>query len=196
MEQLTVILLGPQGCGKGTQASLFEAHLKTIDTEHPIVHFEMGKNLREMAAQDTYTSKLMRDVIARGDLVPFTISSSVFSQYLINHLSGDEHLFIDGFPRSETQVDIVDSAMQFYSRKNPTFVHINISDEESVKRLMSRGRADDTEATIRNRLRWTREEWGRIKARIEKTPAYRLIEINGERPIEEVQADIASKLLS
>ncbi len=195
MDQITAIFLGPQGCGKGTQASLFEAHLQTLDAR-PIVHFEMGKNLREMAAQENYTSKLMRDVIARGDLVPFTISSSVFSQYLINHLAGNEHLFIDGFPRSESQVDILDSAMEFYQRKNPTFVHITISDDESISRLLQRGRADDTEETIRNRLRWTREEWGNIRARLEKNPAYRIIEINGERPIEEVQADIRSQLLS
>jgi adenylate kinase len=195
VDQITAIFLGPQGCGKGTQASLFEAHLKEMDATRPIVHFEMGKNLREMAARENYTSSLLRDVIGRGELVPFTISSSVFSQYLIEHLQGNEHLFVDGFPRSETQVDILDSAMEFYQRKNPTFVHINISEEESISRLLQRGRADDTEQTIRKRLRWTKEEWGRIKARIEKHPTYRLIEIFGERPIEEVQADIRSQLL-
>lgn len=192
--QQTIIFLGPQGSGKGTHAVEFEADLKRLDPTRGVVHFEMGKNLRDLAAQDSYTSKLLHEVIARGELVPFNISSSVFSNYLITHLTGNEHLIIDGFPRSETQMDVVDTTMAFYKRENPTIVHINISDEIGLERLLKRGRADDTEENIRRRLAWTREEWQRILERLNKNPIYRVIEINGDQTIDEVHKEIVEKL--
>ena len=194
MNQLTTIFLGPQGSGKGTHASLFEADLKRLDPGRKIVHFEMGKNLRELASQDTYTSKLMHDVINRGELVPFNISSSVLSSYLIKNMQGDEHLIIDGFPRSETQMDVVDTTMSFYKRENPTIVHINISDEIGLARLLVRGRADDTEENIRRRLAWTRAEWDKIVLRLQKNPIYKVLEINGDNTIEEVHTEILAGL--
>lgn len=194
MNQQTFIFLGPQGSGKGTHASELENDLKKLDPARAIVHFEMGKNLRELAAQDSYTSKLMQGVMSRGELVPFNISSSVFSNYLIKNLNGDEHIIIDGFPRSETQMDVVDTTMAFYARENPTVVHINISDEIGIKRLLLRGRADDTEDTIRRRLAWSREEWGKILERLQKNPIYRVLEINGDQTIDEVHKEILEKL--
>lgn len=194
MNQQTIIFLGPQGSGKGTHAVEFEADLKRLDPERTIVHFEMGKNLREMAKQGNYTSKLIDELISRGNLVPFNISSSVFSQYLINNLTGDEHLIIDGFPRSESQVEVLDTTMSFYGRKNPTVVHINISDEIGLERLLKRGRADDTEEHIRKRLSWSRAEWSNILARLEQNPIYTIVEINGDQSIEAVHKEILAKL--
>lgn len=194
MNQQTLIFLGPQGSGKGTHATELENDLKRLDPERTVVHFEMGKNLRELATQDNYTSKLMKEVISRGELVPFNISSSVFTNYLVQNLTGDEHLLIDGFPRSETQFEVVDTTFSFYNRPNPTVVHINISDEIGIERLLKRGRADDTEETIRRRLAWSREEWQKILARLEKNPGYTVLEINGDQSIEAVHQEILTKL--
>ncbi len=194
VEQKTIIFLGPQGSGKGTHATMFEADLKRLDPARAVVHFEMGKNLRDLAARDTYTAGLLREVISRGELVPFNISSSVFSSYLIEHMRGDEHLIVDGFPRSETQMDVVDTTMAFYKRVSPTIVHIMISDEEGLKRLLKRGRSDDTEENIRKRLAWTRAEWAKIRARLEANPIYKIVEIDGDKTIDEVHAEILSKL--
>ena len=154
----------------------------------------MGKSLRELAARETYTSKLMQEVINHGELVPFNISSSVLSTFLIDHMQGNEHLLIDGFPRSETQMDVVDTTMQFYKRESPTIVHISISDEEGLKRLLKRGRADDTEENIRRRLAWTRAEWEKILVRLNANPIYKVLEIDGDKSIEDVHADILAKL--
>jgi len=194
VDQQTTIFLGPQGSGKGTHATMFEADLKRLDPSRAVVHFEMGKNLRDLAARGTYTSKLLQEVISRGELVPFNISSSVLSQYLIDHLHGDEHLLIDGFPRSETQMDVVDTTTEFYKREGPTIVHINISDEIGIERLLKRARADDTEENIRRRLAWTRAEWAKIKTRLDANPVYKIVEIDGDKSIEDVHADILSKL--
>ncbi len=194
MTKQTIIFLGPQGSGKGTHAIELEADIKKLDPATPIVHFEMGKNLREMAKQDNYTSKLIDGLISNGNLVPFNISCSVFTDYLIKHLTGPEHLIIDGFPRSESQVEVLDTTMSFYGRENPTIVHINISDEIGLERLLKRGRADDTEEHIRKRLAWSRAEWESILALLNKNPIYKVIEIDGDQTIEAVHQEILTKL--
>lgn len=173
---------------------MFQEDLKRLDAGRPIVHFEMGKNLRDLASGNSYTGRLLQEVISRGELVPFNISSSVLSQYLISAMQGNEHLIIDGFPRSETQMDVVDTTMQFYKRESPTVVHINISDEEGLKRLLKRGRSDDTEDNIRRRLAWTRAEWDKIRKRLDANPMYKVLEIDGDHSIEDVHADILAKL--
>ena len=194
MNQQTFIFLGPQGSGKGTHAKELESDLKRFDPSRDVVHFEMGKNLRDIAAQESYTGKLLQEIISRGELVPFNISSSVLSSYLMQHMKGNEHLIIDGFPRSDSQMEVLDSTMAFYKRENPTVVHINISDEEGLKRLLLRGRADDTEENIRKRLAWTRAEWERILSRFNQNPIYRILEIDGDHTIDEVHADILAQL--
>jgi adenylate kinase len=194
VNQQTFIFLGPQGSGKGTHAKELESDLKRLDPAREVVHFEMGKNLRDIAAQDSYTRTLLIVIISRGELVPFNISSSVLSSYLMQNLRGDEHLIIDGFPRSDSQMEVLDATMAFYKRENPTVVHINISDEEGLKRLLLRGRADDTEENIRKRLAWTHAEWERILALLNKNPVYRIVEIDGDKTIEEVHTDILKKL--
>ena len=194
MDQQTLIFLGPQGSGKGTQSKIFEDTLKRIDPLREVVHFEMGKNLRELANKESYTGKLLSEVIYQGELVPFNISSCVFSNHLVEHLTSDCHLIIDGFPRSEEQMPVVDTTMAFYKRVQVTVLYIDIPDEEGVERLLKRARADDTEKNIRKRLAWTREEWGKILARFDANPIYKVVEINGVQSVEEVHREILSKL--
>ncbi|HEV8677411.1 MAG TPA: nucleoside monophosphate kinase [Candidatus Paceibacterota bacterium] len=194
MNQQTLIFLGPQGSGKGTHAVELQSDLARLDPSRPVVHFEMGRNLRDIAAQDSYTGTLLREIINRGELVPFNVSSAVLSTYLMQHLQGNEHLIIDGFPRSDSQMEVLDATMAFYKREHPTVVHINISDEEGLKRLLLRGRADDTEENIRKRLAWTRAEWEKILARFKANPIYRILEIDGDRTIAEVHEDILKQL--
>jgi adenylate kinase len=194
VNQQTLIFLGPQGSGKGTHATELENDLKKLDPTSAVVHFEMGKNLRDLAKRDNYTSKLIDGLISQGNLVPFNISCSVFTNYLVEHLSGEEHLIIDGFPRSVSQVEVLDTTMSFYKRTSPTIVHINISDEIGLERLLKRGRVDDTEEHIKKRLAWSRAEWNSILERINKNPIYTVVEINGDQSIEAVHQEILSKL--
>lgn len=173
---------------------MFEKDLARLDQGSRIVHFEMGKHLRELAAGGSYTGKLLQEVIARGELVPFNISSSVFTDYLIKHLQGNDHLIIDGFPRSEEQMLVVDATMAFYKCPQVTVVHTDISDGEGIKRLLARGRADDKEELIRKRLAWTRQEWEKIRAKLQANAMYKVVEIQGEQSIEDVHKEILSKL--
>lgn len=196
MNKQTLIFLGPQGSGKGTQIQLLKDYVAAKDPARKIVHFEMGKQLRERATKDDYTGRLTNEILLAGGLIPYAISASLFAQYLMDTIeTGEEHLVIDGFPRTATQVPTLDSALtEFYKREMPTVVCINISDDEAVARLLKRGRHDDTEESIRKRLEWSRKdtmpniEWFR------SNPQYKVVDIDGERSVEEIHTDILNKL--
>ncbi len=196
VEKQTLIFLGTQGSGKGTQIDLVKQYLAVKDPTREIVHFEMGKNLRELSRRDDYTGRLANEILSGGGLIPYAISCAVFADFLVDHIkTGEEHLFIDGFPRTADQVPTLDSAMEYFKREAVTVVSLNISDEEAVKRLVTRGRSDDTEESIRKRLEWSREQtMPNIKWFKEHPGRYKVVEVFGERPIETVHADIMSQL--
>jgi adenylate kinase len=194
VQQQTIIFLGPQGCGKGTHAELLQAYLKRVDPQRAVLYFSAGKQLRAFVEGKSYTADLNRSIIEHGGLLPTFLSVHVFSEQLMHEMKGNEHLIVDGFPRTEDQVPVLDSAMRFYKREKPTILYINISDEEAVKRLLLRGRADDTEVGIKQRLAWTREHMNPILDWFRKNPLYTVVEINGEQTIEGVHADIDKAL--
>ncbi|MBY0473296.1 nucleoside monophosphate kinase [Patescibacteria group bacterium] len=194
MNKQTLIFLGPQGSGKGTQIDLLKEHLAKVDTGRTILQFGMGQGLRELATHADFTGKKTDAILRAGGLIPYSVSCAVFAQYLMNNAQGDEHIIIDGFPRTPDQVPMLDSALDFFEAKPATVVCINISDEEAVTRLLKRGRNDDTEEGIRKRLAWSRKdtmpnvEWFRAN------PSYKVLDIDGERSVEEIQKDIIAQL--
>ena len=194
MNQQTVIFLGPQGSGKGTQVQLFKKFLSENDAARTIVHVEMGAGLRKFGEGETYTHKLVHESLLRGELQPSFITGLVMSQILIDSMKGDEHLIFDGFPRSEVQLSDFNSAIEFYKRAQPTILNVTVPEEESIKRLLARGRSDDTEAAIRNRLSWS-------KAQVEPTiewfrthEPYRVIDIDGIGEVNDIQKRILEVL--
>lgn len=169
-------------------------YLMRADPERHVLYFSAGKQLRAFVEEKSYTADLNRSIIESGGLLPTFLSVHVFSEQLMREMKGNEHLIIDGFPRTEDQVPVLDSALRFYKREQPTVVYINISDEEAIKRLVKRGRADDTEEGIRQRLAWTREHIAPILNWFRGNPLYKVIEIQGEQSIEAVHADIDKAL--
>ena len=196
VQPTTTIFLGPQGCGKGTQITLLKEYLNIQDPSRAAAHFEMGKTLRELGLKSDYTGRLTDEILKSGGLIPYAISASLFALYLMQHLpTNEEHILIDGFPRTATQVPMLDSALvEFYKRSLPTVVVIEISDNEAVKRLLPRGRSDDTEESIRKRLLWSREETIPNIEWFRNNQNYRVININGEQSIEDTHKEVLQKL--
>ncbi len=194
VNKLTLIFLGPQGSGKGTQIELLKKYIEEHDPGRSILQFGMGQGLRELATRGDFTGKKTDTILKAGGLIPYAISCSVFAQYLMDNAKGDEHIIIDGFPRTPDQVPMIDSALDFFEAKPGIVVCINISDEEAVTRLLKRGRNDDTEEGIRKRLGWSRKdtmpniEWFRAN------PSYRVLDIDGERSVEDIHKDIVQQL--
>ncbi len=194
MQEQTVIFLGPQGCGKGTQLKLLADHLLKADSGRTILAPAMGSMLRSLAQEDSYASALLRPIIEKGGLVEYAISVSLFGGYLLKNLKENQHLLIDGFPRSIEQVSLLDSAVRFYNRASPVVIRIEISDEESIERLLLRKRSDDTPEGIKARLAWTRKAEKEIEEWFKAHPSYRFVEIDGSGTIEETQQKVVAAL--
>jgi adenylate kinase family enzyme len=194
VNQLTLIFLGPQSCGKGTQLGLLKKYVEEKDPSRKIIQFGMGASLREFEATSGYTQGIVKESLARGEMQPDFLATTFFGKALIERYTGTEHVFADGYPRTIPQAESFHTAAEFYTWVMPTIVHINISDDEAIKRSLERNRADDTADTIRTRLAWSREqvlptiEWFRGNKQ------YRVIDIDGEHPIEDVQQSIRTAL--
>ncbi len=156
----------------------------------------MGKTLRELGAKQDYTGRLTHEILVGGGLIPYAISASLFALYLMRNLpTNEEHILIDGFPRTATQVPMLDSALvEFYRRPAPMVIVLTISDDEAVKRLLPRGRNDDTEESIRKRLRWSREETMPNVEWFRNNQNYTVVDINGEQSVEAIHQEILEKL--
>jgi adenylate kinase len=196
MNQQTAIFLGPQGSGKGTQVQLFKKFLSENDSERPIVHMEMGAALRAFSSVENagYTQDLVRASLARGEFQPAFISSYLMAQIFIEQMHGNEHFIVDGFPREPKQAAVFDTAMDFYKRNPRYILNVTVPEEESVRRLLARGRNDDTEAGIRERLRWNREQVMPMIEQYRSNPAYTVIDIEGVGDVQEIHQKILSAL--
>jgi adenylate kinase len=190
MNAITAIFLGPQGCGKGTQAAQLKAYLAKTDPARAALSFGMGNALREFIAAPGYTQDIVRPSMERGELQPLFLAASLLGNFLVEKIQSNEHLLVDGWPREENQIEVLDSAISFYNRQQPVIIFLNISDDTALERLVKRGRSDDTPEIISERLAWSRERLGAILDWYRKNPRYAVVEINGERDIGIVQTDV------
>ncbi len=190
MELQTAILIGPSGCGKGTQAKLLKEYLEKNDTEHPTHYFQTGEKFREFMQGDTYTQRKIKEVLSEGGLAPGFLPIWVWGSLFIEGITGDDHIITDGFPRRAEESPILHTALEFYERKNPTVIVLDLSDEVIVERLVEgRKRFDDTLEKVRERLIWFRRDVSLAIKFFEEHPYYTVVHLDGSKTIEEVHTD-------
>lgn len=128
---MNIIILGPQGSGKGTQAELLA---KKFNLEH----IEMGRFLREVAKLATPLGKEINEIInIQGKLVDDKVLKKVL-HIKLGDLPREQGIIFDGVPRREDQLRYFEEAMQEFGRKIDAVININLSEEESVKRISRR----------------------------------------------------------
>ncbi len=153
MEPATVLFFGPSGAGKGTQVQMLMDALKERG-DRGIVYVEMGALLREQVSEGGYSAELTNTVISTGGLMPGFMPIYLMTKRLVEQFTGTQHIIADAVVRRTSQADAFDEAMRFYGRPEYHVVVIELSEESILKRLLARGRADDTEEGIRRRLAW------------------------------------------
>ena len=192
MKPLTVLFFGPQGAGKGTQVKLLIEVLKK-KSDRGIIHIDMGQLLRDMIAQGSYTGLLTNEFVGVGSRMPDFMPVYLTTDVLARQFKGGEHIVADGLARGPDQTRGWDDAMVFYKRPDYQVISLELSEKESVKRLLIRGRSDDTEDAIKKRLAWH-------KAEVEPQLAFlaergrTIHRVNGEADVDTVHKDILSVL--
>jgi adenylate kinase len=194
MEAKTLIFIGPQGSGKGTQVELLKKKLNQIDGEHFITHIETGKPFRELAAAGGYTADVVKNLINNGKFVPNVITNAfVVDEFVKEHVQG-AHIILDGYPRNREQAEVCDELFQFYGRHNVEVIHLDTAKEVVVERMLARGREDDTETAIEERLaQYERVTKPLLTYYNEQSNAI-VHDIDGGQTIEAVQAKLCQVL--
>jgi adenylate kinase family enzyme len=195
MKPQTIIFIGRSGCGKGTQAKLVQEYLKKNDSNaRPILYLETGSRFREFIKGQSFSSQLSKKVYDKNDRQPNFLAVWLWSNVFVEQLTGEEHLVIDGAPRSLEEAKMLDNAMAFYERKI-NIVYPNVSRVLSERRLLERGRIDDKDLSmIAKRLDWFDNEVVPAIEYFKNETDHNFIEVSGERPVEVVSEDIISKL--
>ena len=185
MKDFNLIILGPQGSGKGTQAEL-------LAKKFGWSLFVAGDLLREIAKQNSELGRKVHQTInVEGRLADPELISEVMKEK-IGSVPKDQGLLIDSYPRSLTQYELFKKFWPEMGRGDYQAIFIELSEDEAVKRMLLRKRLDDNEEIIRKRLElFNSETMPMIKA---MEADGNIIRIDGAPSIEEVQAEILEKL--
>ena len=159
MDIKTVIFIGPQGSGKGTQIEKLDDILKNIDPTRQVVDIQTGRRFRAMAAkQEGYTEEHVGKTIDSGVLQPLFLSVNLWADAMREHVHDACHLLIDGFPRTVREARVLETALSFYKRTHVDIINLDTPEDVVRGRMEGRGRADDTKESIEARLEWYRDE--------------------------------------
>jgi adenylate kinase len=185
---LDVLLLGPQGSGKGTQA-------KRISETHGLPHIATGDILRAAMAEGTELGRKVKPIYDSGQLVPDDLMIGIIRERLAE--DDTEHGFIlDGFPRTLAQAEALDHMLREIGKELSVVFVLQLPEAVTVERLLKRaqieGRKDDTPEAIAKRLELYRREteplveWYRARSNVAP--------IHAERSIDEVFEEIQQAL--
>jgi adenylate kinase len=185
---VNVLLLGPQGSGKGTQA-------KRVAAEYGLPHVATGDMFREAIAARTELGRRVEPILARGDLVPDELTIELIRDRLERHDAADGFV-LDGFPRNLAQAEALDRLLDELGRGLDVVFEFQLSDDVAIARMQGRareeGRTDDTPEVMRRRLAIYREqteplvEWYRARGIV--------VGLHADRSIDEVFSEVQDAL--
>ena len=170
---MKIIFLGTQGSGKSTQAQLAAEALT-------LPYFETGQLLRNRSKENDDLAKEIKENLDQGHLVPDEITISILRENLQKKSSVAGYI-LDGYPRNFAQYNALDTDIDLV-------IHVKVADEEAIKRLINRARADDKPEALQKRLEIYHRETEPLLAKFKEREI--LKEVDGERPIEDIHKDI------
>lgn len=149
---MNIILFGPPGAGKGTQAKL-------IQDEFNIPHLSTGEIFRAAIKNKTPLGLKVKSILDNGELVPDEKVVELVADELSKEKYQDGYI-LDGFPRTVVQAESFDQFLEENDDELDAFILLSVPEEELIKRILSRGegRSDDTEEKVKTRLQIYREE--------------------------------------
>jgi len=143
-----LLFLGPPGAGKGTQANLF-------CKKYGLDHLSTGDLLRDEVSSRSILGIKAAEAMNKGELVSDELVLSIVERRLENINKG---WLLDGFPRNVNQANSLKKLLERINQPLEAVISIKIADDDLIKRLLERGREDDNEEVIANRLKIYREK--------------------------------------
>ncbi|MEK7497541.1 MAG: nucleoside monophosphate kinase [Patescibacteria group bacterium] len=204
---MIILLLGPQGSGKGTQAKL-------LVTKFGFYYLSAGDLMREI----NKTNPELRDMMSKGIFVPDEMTFGFIVKHLEEKVIFD-NVILDGFPRSIKQYELMKDWLSKKGTKISLCINLEIPEEETIRRLSARRmdpetgkiynlitdppgddvdqsklvqREDDKPESIKKRLGWTKSITGPLLELLKQDMD--LLNINGERPVLEIQKDLVAAI--
>ncbi|MEH6819180.1 adenylate kinase [Dietzia psychralcaliphila] len=147
---MRLVLLGPPGAGKGTQAALLSEKLG-------VPHISTGDLFRANISQGTDLGKEAKSYIDAGNLVPADVTNRMV-EARISEPDATEGFLLDGYPRSVEQADALKVMLADAGHSLDAVIEFKVDEDTVVGRMLARGREDDTEDVIRNRMAVYRSE--------------------------------------
>ena len=171
---MRLVLLGPPGAGKGTQAAILSDKLG-------VPHISTGDLFRANIGEGTPLGVEAKQYIDAGKLVPTDVTARMVASRLAEADTANGFL-LDGFPRTVEQAELLKDILVDAGVSLDGVVEFRVSEDVVVERMLVRGRADDNEETIRTRLGVYRDE----TAPLIEYYGDRLITINAEGSVEDI----------
>jgi len=189
MEYKSILVFGPPGIGKGTQAKL-------LAKDEKYFHFSTGDMFRNMDKTNSI-GKQVHDLISGGNFVPDELTIELFLKTLERYrqegkLKEGKILILDGIPRTAKQVELLKGKIDVIKIIYFTSSSDEVLAERLQKRAVIEGRADDNLEVIKKRLEIYRRDTALV---LEKYPKSIILEIDGMPSIEQVYKDMITKLV-
>lgn len=184
---MVLLLIGPSGSGKGTQAKFL---IRALGRR---THYcQTGGLLRKFVKRKSEAARRIKTIMRKGDLVPAFISAYIWKGAILKNARAGDHIIFDGSPRTLGEAEEMDEALRFIGFPFPRAIYLTLAPEETMRRLMARGRFDDTKHAIIKRLRFFKKDVMPVVNYYKKYK--RLITVNGNQAPEKVREDIRKAL--
>jgi adenylate kinase len=185
---VNLLVLGPQGSGKGTQAARLSA-------DHGIPHVSTGEMFRSAIAAGTELGRRVEPILAAGELVPDELTVALIRERLSQPDAADGFV-LDGFPRTLAQAEELDAMLVEIGRALDAVLFFDLPDAVALDRLLARadaeGRHDDRPEAIERRLEIYHEHTAPVVERYRATG--KLVPLHAARSVGEVAAEIGAAL--